>query len=240
MECYSIYPPGLCPVRQVCPISFINATLHSIVGARPFHLRFHGLEARATSNFHRLDKRVPQIPEMPLNGLMLDFVVGQYRLRGRIPVDQSFAPIDQPVLKQLEKRAANGLDAHVVHGKSRPLPVTRAAHRLQLLDNAGFVLVLPCLHSPDKFIPLEVCPAFSLFRKDTLLDDRLSGNTGVIGAGHPQSVVLLHPTEANQDVLQRIIKSMAQVQRCRNVRRGDYDRVSFTIFAVGVRFGVKV
>jgi len=52
--------------------------------------------------------------------------------------------------------------------------------------------------------------------------------------------VPLHPPEANEDVLQRIIQSMAKVQRRRNIGRGDYNCVSFTIFAVGVRFGVKV
>jgi hypothetical protein len=124
----------------------------------------HGLEGRVTINFNRLDKRIPHIPKVSLNQLMLNLIISQYGLCGRVPIDQPFAPINQPIPEEIEKRGTNGFDANFVHRKARSLPVTGAAHRLQLTDNAGFVFVFPSLNTPDKFMSLEVGTAFSFFR----------------------------------------------------------------------------
>jgi hypothetical protein len=38
------------------------------------------------------------------------------------------------------------------------------------------------------------------------LDHRLGRDAGVVGAGHPQRVVALHPLAANQNILQRVVE----------------------------------
>ena len=193
-----------------------------------------GRDALAT-----FDERIPQVPEMPLHGFMLDFIVGQYRLRGRVPVDQPFTAIDQPILEELEERAANGFDAHVVHGEPRSRPVARAAHRLQLTDNAGFIFVFPRLNPRDEFVSLEVGPAFAFFREDSLFHDRLCGDARVVGPRHPQGIVILHPAKADQDVLKGVIQGVAEMQRRRDVGRRDDDRVTLSV-VTRMRFGVEV
>ncbi len=70
-----------------------------------------------------------------------------------------------------------------------------------------------------------------------LLDHRLGGDAGVVGAGHPQRLVALHPVVADQDVLQRVVERVAEVQRGGDVRRRDDDRVRGV--AVGDGFGVE-
>ena len=43
-------------------------------------------------------------------------------------------------------------------------------------------------------------------------DHGLRGDAGVIGAGHPEGVVALHPLAADEDVLQRVVQGVAQVR----------------------------
>ncbi|MBA7643149.1 hypothetical protein ES703_50863 [subsurface metagenome] len=47
-----------------------------------------------TGCINRFNKWIPQIPEMSLHQLVFDFIVGQYCLRSRVPVDKPFASID--------------------------------------------------------------------------------------------------------------------------------------------------
>ena len=50
-----------------------------------------GRDARDTIN--RIDQRITQIPEISLDCLVLDFIVGEHGLRGGVPVDEAFASI---------------------------------------------------------------------------------------------------------------------------------------------------
>ncbi len=54
-------------------------------------------------------------------------------------------------------------------------------------------------------------------------DDGLRGDAGVVGAGHPEGVVALHPLEADDDVLQRVVEGVAEVEGAGDVRRRDDD-----------------
>ena len=183
-----------------------------------------GQDARVTGQFDRLDERVFQVPEEALDRLVLDFVVGEDGLRGRVPVDEALAAIDQAVLEELEERRPDRLGADVVHRESGPLPVARAAHRLELAEDRRFVFVLPGLDASDEFLALEVRAAFAFLGEDAFLDHRLRGDAGVVRAGHPERLVLLHPAKTDQDILERVVQGVAQVQRRRHVRRRDDDR----------------
>jgi len=65
-----------------------------------------------------------------------------------------------------------------------------------------------------------------LFLEQPLLDDRLGGDPGVVGAWHPEAVTPLHPPPADQDVLKRVVQRMAQVQRSGDIGRRNHDAVS--------------
>jgi hypothetical protein len=56
------------------------------------------------------------------------------------------------------------------------------------------------------------------------LHDVLRGDAGVIRAGDPEHVAPLHPAPAREDVLQRVVQRVADVQEARDVRRRDHDR----------------
>jgi hypothetical protein len=57
------------------------------------------------------------------------------------------------------------------------------------------------------------------------LDHVLGRDARVVGAGHPERVVAVHPLVADQDVLQRVVERVAQMKRAGDVRRRDDDAV---------------
>ena len=56
------------------------------------------------------------------------------------------------------------------------------------------------------------------------LDDHLGGDAGVVGAGLPEHVLAAHALEADQDVLERVVERVADVERAGDVGRRDDDR----------------
>ena len=175
-------------------------------------------------------QRVPQVPHVAVDLGHLDLVVGEGRAGHRIPVDEPLAAVDQPVAEQHEERLPHRGGAHVVHREARAVPVARRAHRLELVQMTRLVLVLPLLGLGHERLAADV-EALHALGQQALLDDGLRGDAGVVGARHPQRVVAAHAVEADQHVLQRVVERVAQVQRGRDVRRRDEDRV-----AVALRF----
>jgi hypothetical protein len=89
----------------------------------------------------------------------------------------------------------------------------------------------------DQFLAAEVVAGLLLLAEDEPLHHRLRGDAGVVGAGHPQGVVTLHPPPADEHVLQRVVERVAHVQGAGHVRRRDDDREGF---AIRVRVAVEV
>ena len=106
-----------------------------------------------------------------------------------------------------------------------PLPVAATAHLLQLADDAGFVVVLPLPDALDQPFAAQFVPAELLLAQQPPLDDRLGGDAGMIGARHPEGLEALHPFLADEDVLQRVVQGVAEVQGAGHVRRRDDDRI---------------
>ena len=106
------------------------------------------------------------------------------------------------------------------------VPVARAAHQAELAQDSLLVLVLPGPDPLDQGVAAQVVAGLLLLLEQPLLDDGLGGDAGVVGAGHPEAVVALHPPPADQDVLQRVVERMAQVQAPGDVRRRDHDAVA--------------
>ena len=71
----------------------------------------------------------------------------------------------------------------------------------------------------------EIGSAFAFFGEDTLFDHGLGGDAGMIRAGQPHRVVAEHAMPTREDVLQRVVQRMAQMQGGGDVGWGDDDRV---------------
>ncbi len=60
-------------------------------------------------------------------------------------------------------------------------------------------------------------------------DNGLRRDPGVIGSRHPERFVALHASRANDDVLQRVVQSVAKMQRAGHVGRRDHDRERLSV-----------
>jgi hypothetical protein len=68
----------------------------------------------------------------------------------------------------------------------------------------------------------------SSFRGELFLDDVLRGDSRVIESGHPQRLVSLHASPADDDVLHGVVETVTHVQDRRDIwrRHDDYERLT--------------
>ena len=152
------------------------------------------------------------------------------------PVDHTVAAVDQALIIQAHEHFLHGLGAALVHGKALAVPVAAAAQLLQLTDDAVAVLGLPCPGALQKTVAAHHLLGQALGTHG-LHDLGLGGNGSVVGAGHPQGGIALHPLGADQDILHGVVHRMAHVQLTGDVRRGHDDGVGFLV-GVGLRVEV--
>ena len=183
--------------------------------------------------------RISERPEVAVNFLVKDFVVGNCRLQMRIPVDQSLATENQPVFEEPKECPTHGLRAGLVQREPSPSPVAARAKLPKLFKNPLLVRVLPLPDPLDERLAPDVVPREAFLFKHPPLNDRLSGNPRVVGAWHPQSFITLHPPPASDQILQRAIQRVPHVQRTGHVRQRNHDRMRL-LLRIRIRIGIEV
>ncbi len=179
---------------------------------------------------------------MAIDFFVEDFIVGDGGLQERVPVDEPLAAIDQAVLEHLEERMPDGLRADVIEREANASPVAAGSDRLELADDAFFVGVLPFPDAFDESLAADVVAGEPLFFVHPAFDDRLRGDAGMIGAGHPEGLESLHPLPAGDEILTGAVQGMPHVQRPRDVGERDHDRVRrlAPLFDRWLRIGIEV
>ena len=105
----------------------------------------------------RVDHRILEVPEVSLDRFVKHLVVAHGRLQERVPVHQPLAAVDQPLLEQVEERAAHGPRRTMSSSVNRvPLPVAAAAHLLELAEDSRLVFVLPFPDALDQLLAAQV------------------------------------------------------------------------------------
>ena len=198
----------------------------------------HGLRAGGGQLQHLagLLDRVEQVPEAAVLLLILDLSVRDGGVAVRAPVDHAVAAVDQLLVVQADEHFLDGIRAALIHGEAFPLPVAAGAELLQLADDAVAVLGLPIPGALQKAVAADHLLGQTLGAHG-LHDLGLGGDGRMVGAGHPQGSVALHPLGADEDILHGVIQCMAHVQLAGHVRRRHHDGVGFL---VGVCFRVEV
>ena len=174
----------------------------------------------------RVDHRVAQVPEVTLHLVLVELVVGHSRVQVTVPVHEAVALEDQAVAEHREERVAHRARADFVHREPLSIPVTRAAHRLLLLDDALLVFVLPRPDALDESFATDVMARLPLELLHPLLDHGLRRDPGMVGARHPQGVVPDHAVPPRQQVLHDVVHRVAHVQRARDVGQRHHDDVA--------------
>ena len=173
-----------------------------------------------------IDHRVAQVPVGAVHRAVADLVVGDRGAQRAVPVDQPRAAEHQPVAEQRQEGVAHGARADRVHGEPLALPVARAAHGALLLDDALLVAVLPLPDALHQRVASDVVAGLALQLQQAPLDHRLGGDAGVVGAGHPQRVVALHPVPADQQVLHHVVHGVPHVQGAGDVGQRHHHHVA--------------
>ena len=158
------------------------------------------------------------MPEEAVLLLMLNLSVGNGGLADRTPVDDAGAFVDVAFLVQLYKYLKHCIGAALVHGKTFSVPVSGGAQLVQLLDDAGAVLLLPVPACFQEFVTAQIMLVHALFSQ--LVNDlNLRCDGCMVRTRLPQSLVALHSLITGQDILHGIVQCMAHMQLTGNVWR---------------------
>ncbi len=120
--------------------------------------------------------------------------------------------------EQLEHRAHVAL----VHREPLAPVVERGAEAPELAEDHAAVVLEPLPGALDERLPAEVVPR-QPFLREIALDDVLRRDAGVVVARLPERREAAHAVPANEQVLDRRIQRVADVQLAGDVRRRDGD-----------------
>ena len=196
------------------------ARVHRDGGVGEHRLRPHGGDGEHPVG--ALDRVVDRV-ERVLDLAVLDLEVGDRRVRARVPVDHVVVAVDVALVEELLEDPVDGLDVALVEGEALALVVAGGAEPLVLLDDPRAVLLLPLPDPLDELLAAELV-AGGAFGAQHLLDHRLGGDPGVVGAEDPERVAAAHPVHPHQRVLHRAVQRVPHVQGAGHVRRRDRDR----------------
>ena len=153
-----------------------------------------------------------------------DLQVGDGGVQLRIPVDQTIAAVDQPVLMQAYEYFLYRVGKALVHGKALPRPVRGGSQSAELAGNVAAGVLFPI---PDFFYELsaaQVVAGQALFIQLSL-HHHLSGDAGMIGADLPECIVALHSMVANQGIHNAFLEAVAHMQAAGDIGRRDHDAI---------------
>src|SRR5262249_3011639 len=114
-----------------------------------------------------------------------------------------------------------------VHGEALARPIAGGAEAAQLHQDRAARLLLPRPHALQEFFAAHFAAADIAFARELTLYHHLRGDAGVVGARLPKHALAPEPLEADEDVLQRIVKRVSDVQGPGHVRRRDDDAENF-------------
>ena len=173
-------------------------------------------------------ERIFQVPEMAGDLAGLDLQVADRGLEPGVPVDQALVAVGEPALVEL--------DEHFRDGAKKPSSmVKRSLDQSQLAPRRrSWRVIWPPLssfhsHTFSTNSSRRYFGALVLALLEVALDHHLRGDSGMVRADHPQRILALHPGVADEDVLQRIVERMADVERAGDVgrRHDDGERLGF-------------
>ena len=196
---------------------------------------------------HRLDPRggdddrvvpiaVADRDQLAVDLLVLHLDVGEHAAQRGRPVDHPLGAVDQAVVVQPLEHGADGAVAALVHREALTRPVDALAEPAHLREDRAAVLGLPLPRALEERLATQLAAAGAL-GDQRLLHQRMHGDRGVVHARQVQGVVTLHPPAADQQVDQRVLERVPDVQAAGDVRRRDDDRERRL---VALRVGLEV
>src|SRR5918994_2171840 len=147
---------------------------------------------------------------MALHLARLDLEVADRALELRIPIDQALVAIGEATLVELDERVGDGAAEALVHGEALVGPVARPAEPPQLAGDRAARLLLPLPDMLEERLAADL-RALDALAGEVALDDHLGGDPGMVHSDHPARVLAVHPSVADENVLQCIVEGVADV-----------------------------
>ncbi len=126
----------------------------------------------------------------------------------------------------------DGAAEALVHREALVAPVARGAQTAELAGNRAARLRLPFPDVLQERLAADL-GALDALAVEVAFDHHLGGDAGMVGSDHPQGVLAAHPLATGEDVLQRVVERMADVQRAGDVGRRHDDRPRRRVGPVG-------
>ena len=201
------------------------------VAEQGFRARRCNFYARRAVGRGAVCKLIPNMIHRAVCVRVVNFIVGKRRAAARTPVDQILSLVDEFALVQRNEDLAHGFGKSFIHRKALSVPVSRIPKFPLLFDNRLVMVVFdrPC--PLKEFFASQVVPALAFFF-ERALDDVLCCNARVVGSRYPQRVVAFHAVIAHDNILQRVVQSVPDVENPRNVRRRNNNGIQ-RLFTVG-------
>ena len=204
------------------------------------HIGEHGFGAgcrnldviTAISQSNAICQRIFEAPETALFVARFNLKVANCRFQLGVPIDQPFVAIDEVIIVQIDKGLGHRLRKMRVHGKLLAAPIHRAAQTAQLRGDRAAACLFPFPDLVDEVIALIFAAAITR-RLHLALDHHLGRNAGMVCAHDPQSVFAAQSLVTHNDVLQRVVERMADMQAACDIGRRVDDGKAGRIGALG-------
>ena len=181
---------------------------------------------------YAIGQRVAQMPVMAIDGLSLNFNIGNRALEMRVPVHQPFGAVNQALLIHINKGLRDRFGHFItwIFGiAERELlarPITAGPKTAKLLGDIPAAFLLPLPNMLKKLLAAHFLARFPLTCELTL-DDHLRGNARMVRPRLPEHVFAAHTLKADEDILDRIINRMTHMQIARYIGRRDNNGIGF-------------
>ena len=168
--------------------------------------------------------RVADRHERVVELLVHHFEVGDRRLMERAPVHDAVRAVYPSLAPEPNEEGHDGAHVLVVHREALARVVEGGAEAAVLAHDRAARFLEPVPRSLDECLAAEVVSRQTLLR-ERFLDDVLRRDAGMVVSRLPEGVETAHPVPADQDVLQRAVQRVAEVQLTRDVGRRHADDI---------------
>ena len=149
-------------------------------------------------------------------------------MQNGIPVDETFAAIDQAFLMQLHEYLSYGFRQAFIHSEAITAPIDGGTESSGLFCNLTTGLFFPRPHTFYKFFSTEIAFRYAVIIQQSFYD-HLCRDTGMVHARLPESSVTFHAMEACQRIHDGVLEGMTHVQGAGHIRRWDDNTVGRSI-----------
>lgn len=143
---------------------------------------------------------------------------------GRAPINDSTTLVNEVIVIPIAEHLTNSIGVFERHGELLVVVIARASHASNLLHNSVAIVFAPIPARINKLLTADF-KAGDAFFSELFVHLGLGGNTCMVGAKDPTSLITLHASTTDAGVLDGVVQGMAHMKHAGYVRRRNNDGV---------------